>query len=428
MTTEAKVGAFTALGIVLFGAAAMLLGGVSLGKDSGYTLYAGFHEVVGVAPQSMVRLSGVPVGTVKEIKNEGGGVTVTLSVKRDAKIPKGSRVAIGSSGVMGDKFINITPAKDKGVYLGDGDYLIGEDEEGMEDVFAGMAKSLDKVQSILDSMNQITGNADFQKDVLQMAANMRTTTEHISGLVAAMEATLRENQGNINQMMQNLGAATASMNRTMNDVEAMMDNLATVGADPQTAANLRATLANVKEASDRIAHMADNMDTTFGDPQTAKDLQETIHHARELSGRAKGMMGKLDAIEVKPSADVLYSGGAHDWKTNFNMDVEAGDGKYLRLGLDDVGEGNKGNAEVGVRRGSVGARAGIIAGGVGAGLDLYGGQSFRFSADAYDFDDVAVRLRSEYRLGGSDTWLVGEWDHVNDSKERAAYFGIRQAF
>ena len=428
MTAEAKVGAFTVVGIILFGAAAMLLGGFSFGKGDVYTLYAGFHEVIGITPQSAVRLSGVPVGTVQDVRNDGGGVTVTLAIQGDVKIPRGSHVTIGAAGVMGDKFINITPEKDKGVYLGDGDYLIGEDEAGMDTVFDGIAKSLDKVQAILDSMNEVMGNADFQKDLLQMAANMRETTVHISGLVAAMEQTMAMNQGNITQMLQNLNAATASMNRTMNDVEAMMANLRTVGADPQTAENLRATLENVRNASESVAHMAENMDGTFGDPDTAKDLRQTIQNARALTGRAKGAMDKLEAIEVKPSADVLYSGGAHDWKTNFNMDVEAGDGKYLRLGREDIGDRDRGNAQVGVRRGSVGARAGLVAGDVGAGLDLYGGKSFRFSADAYDFDDVAVRLRSEYRLGGSDTWLVGEWDHVNDSKDRAAYFGIRQAF
>ena len=184
MTTEAKVGAFTLVGIFLFGAAAVLLSGFSLGRTSGYTLYAGFHEVIGVTPQSVVRLSGVPVGAVKAIKNEGGGVMVTLSIQGDTKIPKGSHVAIGSTGVMGDKFINITPAKDNGIYLGDGDYLIGEDEAGMDNVFEGISRSLDRVQTILESMNEIVGNADFQKDVLQMAANVRETTAHLSSLVA----------------------------------------------------------------------------------------------------------------------------------------------------------------------------------------------------------------------------------------------------
>ena len=48
MTTEAKVGAFTVIGVVLFAAVAMLLSGVSLSGHKGYTLYAGFKQVIGV--------------------------------------------------------------------------------------------------------------------------------------------------------------------------------------------------------------------------------------------------------------------------------------------------------------------------------------------------------------------------------------------
>lgn len=231
MTTEAKVGAFTVVGVVLFVAVAMLLSGVSLSGHKGYTLYAGFKQVIGVEPESVVRLSGVPVGKVKSVRNDGGGVTVALDIDGKAKIPKGSSVTVASAGVMGEKFINILPGKDQGIYLGNGDYLIGQEEEGMDSLMAKAGNVMDQVQALLDSMNQVMGNPDFQKNFLQMAVNIRDMTAHMDGLVAAMEQTMRENQGNITGMLSNLNAASAGLNRTMNQVEAMMTNLATVGAD-----------------------------------------------------------------------------------------------------------------------------------------------------------------------------------------------------
>lgn len=61
-----------------------------------------------------MRLSGVPVGKVKSVRNDGGGVTVALDIDGKAKIPKGSSVTVASAGVMGEKFINILPGKDQG--------------------------------------------------------------------------------------------------------------------------------------------------------------------------------------------------------------------------------------------------------------------------------------------------------------------------
>ena len=287
---------------------------------------------------------------------------------------------------------------------------------------------LDQVQALLDSMNQVMGNPDFQKNFLQMAVNIRDMTAHMDGLVAAMEQTMRENQGNITGMLSNLNAASAGLNRTMNQVEAMMTNLATVGADPQTAENLRLTLANIKDTSDRIAHIAENMDGAVGDPQTAEDIKTTIRNARQMSEKAGNMMGKLEDIKVKPSADLLYSGAKDDWKANFNVDLGPETGNFLRAGLDDIGDGNRGNLEVGRRTEHYAVRGGVINGDVGLGLDAYAGKRFVFSVDAMDPNDPALRLGAQYQLNDAGTWLMGQWDDVNDSDKRTAYVGLRQSF
>ena len=58
MTTEAKVGAFTLAGLLLLAGVLIMLSGIKLGGTKGYTIYAGFKQVIGVEPQSVVRLSG----------------------------------------------------------------------------------------------------------------------------------------------------------------------------------------------------------------------------------------------------------------------------------------------------------------------------------------------------------------------------------
>ena len=156
MSTEAKVGAFTVLGIVLFAAVAVLLSGVSLGGGKDYMVYAGFKEVQGVVPQAAVRLSGVPVGRVTSIENDAGGVTVTLAIKNNVKIPRGSSVTIGSDGVMGDKYVNIMPATDTGTYLKDGDYLIGEEGAGLDTLMANASAMLEQTQAVLKSIKRIS--------------------------------------------------------------------------------------------------------------------------------------------------------------------------------------------------------------------------------------------------------------------------------
>ena len=386
--------------------------------------------MVGIEPQSTVRLSGVPVGSVRKVVNDGGGVTVTMDIKGDVKIPRGSRVTIGSAGVMGEKFINILPAGAENGWVSDGDYLIGEDEKGMDTLMAGIDKTLAQVQELLGSVNDVLGNKDLQHSLVQSMVNIQDVTKRIDRTMAVLENLAVSNQGQVTSILTQLNSVTAGMDRTMQSVEAMMKNLETVGADPQTAENLRQTLSNITDASARVVRITQGLENVIADEKTQEDLKATIHNARKLTERADGMMKKVSEIEVKPQADLLYSGGGHDWKTDLNVDVGTKNGPYLRLGVDDIGAENDLNAQIGKKfsEGRFGLRGGVVNGKAGVGLDVYGGKRFQMSVEGYDPNDMQLRLDASYDITGHGTALAAQWDHVNDSSRRRAYFGIRQSF
>lgn len=427
MTKEAKVGAFTLAGILLLVVVVAHLSGFRIGGGDGYRLFVGFTSATGLVPQSQVCLSGVPVGKVESIVNDGKGVTVTLRVNNDAKVPRDSTVTIESTGVMGEKFINIKPGKGDIHLFDDGDYIIGVDEEGMDAMFANISKAVVQVQDLLSSVNEFISDPKLKGTLVDMAVNMKEASAHINGLMAGMEQMVYTNQGNVQQTVQNLAAATAGMQRTMASVEHLMANVDAVAGDPATAENLRMTLQNIAATSASVERMAANMEGVVGDPKTAEDLRATIHNARTLTDKADKMMGKVGNIQVKPTVDVLYSGKKSDWRTNFNVDVGEEKGAFLSLGLDDIGQDNLFNAQVGKRQGNFGMRAGVVASKPGIGLDAYAGSKWKFSADAYNLNDVTLRLRTQYEIG-EGTYLLGELDDVTDSDKRAAYMGIRKSF
>lgn len=433
MNAEAKVGAFTIGGLMMLCATTFSLGNFNFGSDENYTLYAGFKQVIGLEPQAAVMLSGVPIGKVTEIKNDGGGVTVTMEIDDKAQIPANPIVTVASSGVMGEKFINILPQKSGGAPLKNGDYLYGTDEAGMDSMFEGMNKVLEKVDVLVASMNQIIGDPRFQQSVVDMSENMKNASEHMNGLMDTLDRMAAVNEGNVNQMAQQLNSALGSLEATMQTVEHMATSMDNLVSDPQAAADLKSTLSNISAASGNIAHMAENMDSVMGDRETAENMKATIRNAKNLTERADKMLGKVSgavdeasSIEVTPSVDVKYSGAADDWNTDFNVDV-AKDDVSLVLGVEDIGDGDHVNAQVGKHFKDLSARAGIIAGKPGIGLDYNIGSRLRVTAEAYDPNDETIRLKSQYKIADS-TYLLGEWHDVNDSDKRAAYFGLKREF
>ena len=434
MSVEAKVGAFTVGGLMLLGGATAGLGDFHFGSSDDLVLYAGFKQVVGLMPQSDVRLSGVLIGKVTKIANEGTGVTVTMEVEPDVKIPKQSKVSIASSGVMGEKFINFQPKVDNGEYLENGAYLYGADEAGMDTMFEGISKVMDEVQVLLQSMQAIVGDDTFKKSVIEISNNMNEASAHVNEMTGSFERIAKDNEANFNNMVKQMEGAVAGMNQSMANIEHMTANIDKFAGDPNTAEELRTTLDNIAKTSANVASMAENMNKFAGDPQVAEDLKATVGNARSITERADKMLGKVEGvsdkfskIDVTPSVDILYSGSAHDWNTNFNLNV-ASDDKSLVLGAEDIGDHTKLNLQGGAKFGSdFGARAGVIAGKPGIGLDAYAGSKWKFSAEAYDPNDGKIRLKSQYKVLNS-TYLLGEWHSVNKKDDRAFYFGLKQEF
>ena len=55
------------------------------------------------------------------------------------------------------------------------------------------------------------------------------------------------------------------------------------------------------------------------------------------------------------------------------------------------------------------------------------GEKGKISVDAYDPNDLRVKLKGQYEVA-QDTYLIGQIKDINDSDERAAYVGLRHEF
>ena len=112
MTTEAKVGAFTLIGLALLAYMIVHLSGFSFSGSKGYNINVLFSQANGLRPGAVVRYAGVEIGTVKNVMAEEQGAKVVLSIDPGTKITKKAQFVISSDGLMGEKFIDILPSSD----------------------------------------------------------------------------------------------------------------------------------------------------------------------------------------------------------------------------------------------------------------------------------------------------------------------------
>lgn len=81
---------------------------------SGYVLHASFDHIDGLGPGSDVRMAGVKVGSVlsTSVDPKTYLALVTFSVANDIKLPKDTSAEITSEGLLGGKFLNLSPGGD----------------------------------------------------------------------------------------------------------------------------------------------------------------------------------------------------------------------------------------------------------------------------------------------------------------------------
>lgn len=95
---------------------------VGLDSSDGYPLHASFTNATGISTGSDVRIGGVKVGVVSDImldKNTYEAVA-TFLLKRDIQVPSDSSAAVASAGLLGDKFVDITPGGSEEMLQKDG--------------------------------------------------------------------------------------------------------------------------------------------------------------------------------------------------------------------------------------------------------------------------------------------------------------------
>lgn len=426
MSNEAKVGIFTMIGLSLLTGIIFYLNGFDFGKNKDYSFDITFNQVTGLKVGAGVSYAGIDVGRVSTIEAYKDKAKVTVVIKGDMKIAKDSLFTISSDGLMGEKFVSIMPPRHpSGEYLVAGESVQGVDEKGLDYLLSQAGVTLDDVRGLIKSMNEVLGNKKVQESLVQTAVNLKELTGNMNQIMEVMATLSVNNQQDIDKMIKNMSAMTDSMVNAADEIELMINEFSGNG---ETATNMKVAIANLSETSKSIKNMATNMETVIGDPQTAQNLKNIIQNANNISQRADNMMSKVSSIEVKPGVETLYSGGQSQWMVNADVKVYTDPNSFLLIGADDIGGDDSGtNLQVGTGNDVFTGRGGLIDDKIGVGVDLKAGEKAKISVDAYDPNDLRVKLKGQYEVA-NDTYLIGQIKDINNSDDRAAYVGLRHEF
>lgn len=106
---DLAVGVFVILGILALGWLSIRLGKVELWGGQNYTVSADFPSAGGLKTGSAIEIAGVEVGRVTAIRLDNYQARVVMSIKKAVKLTDDSIASIKTKGLIGEKFVHISP-------------------------------------------------------------------------------------------------------------------------------------------------------------------------------------------------------------------------------------------------------------------------------------------------------------------------------
>jgi phospholipid/cholesterol/gamma-HCH transport system substrate-binding protein len=232
--------------IVAFGIAAVVLlalvGGFFAFRSSGKTMHvkAEFTRLVGVYPGSSVRILGVPVGKVTKITPHGTAVTVEMTYDGKYKVPADATAAVVPPAIVGDRYIQLTPAYTGGPVMTNNQTLGCATATTDCKAPNQVPQELDQIFSNLDQLNQ---------DLGPQGAN---STGALSRLIAVGAKDLADgNAVRLNKALHDVSQLVGTLDNSSSDLVGIIDHLG------QFTTMLALDDTNVRKVNQDLASVAD---------------------------------------------------------------------------------------------------------------------------------------------------------------------------
>ena len=281
---EFKVGVFVFVGLAMLGALVVQFGRLGEGFKAYYNLTVRFNDASGLLKGTDVLLAGARIGKVAgapRLVREGSGIAVPLKIYDHIKIPEGTKFTVGSSGLLGDRFVNVTmpPGQPKS-YLPPNAYVSGARETGIDDITREGGALITDVRGTVQKLNQETLSSENMQ-------NLKASMEHLNQATTALAESSKKLDGVIEQAgstMTSAKEAADNLQNAINDTRKILRTatqgnglVATLLNNQQLANDLHALISNLRAHG--VLFYRDSAATTQTKPQ-----QQT-KPARQSRGR-----------------------------------------------------------------------------------------------------------------------------------------------
>ncbi len=214
----AGIAAFTVVSLLL----TLLVAGTlaSGGHGNTTTFKALFRDATGLKKGDDVRIAGVLVGSVEDIRLEGKHALVTFRVEEDQPVYDTSVATIDYLNLMGQRYVELSRPAEEGRRLADGATIpLERTAEGLDltAMFNAFKPLFELIQP--DDVNRLADN------IIQVFQGQGGALQHLTDQTARLTSTLADRDEVIGAVIENVSAVMDTVAEHRTEMSAMVGQL-----------------------------------------------------------------------------------------------------------------------------------------------------------------------------------------------------------
>jgi phospholipid/cholesterol/gamma-HCH transport system substrate-binding protein len=265
---ELKVGLITVFAVFMTAVLIFLLSGQAGFPWQQYALRTTFNDIAGLKEGAPVRLAGLEIGSVEELRFVPGAdqVEVVMNVRKEMqpRITTSSVATLGSVSLLGEAAVDITSSSQGMPIPEDGMVPSGISAGSLTDVAARASTGIDELTGLLQDVRAGKGTVGklFTDD---------TIAQEVETLLASLDSVAKK-----------VGSGQGTIGRLLND--------------PAAARSLEASLQDLQEITGRIRRGEGSLGKLMADEEFARSLTGVTTSLESFVGglnKGQGTLGQL---------------------------------------------------------------------------------------------------------------------------------------
>lgn len=306
---EILVGLFVMLGIFVVGIFSLKITDTPVFRSgTEYTVF--IEDAVGIFKNSKVKIAGINVGVVKDVKLQDGQAKVKILLDKGYSIEKGSYILPRSQGILGDRFLEIVLPKDDVK-----SQELPKSEASSSSAAVYLEKFLNLLWPVAYAQNTYragevipaqpgTASAD---DVMRKLGDIG---DDVKVLARELKVIVQENRTDFREAVRAIRGSAENLDLILND----LSEKNTRQDLKEAIKGIRESVDNIKEIANRINKGEGSIGKLINDPQAADQLVRALNSIVEFLDRAR-------RTEVIVDLNSNYLTGYKKTKTVFNIKI-----------------------------------------------------------------------------------------------------------